>query len=80
MTCFSTMPSPMLAWFVAEGGPLDTEAWARGTTCYLPDGKASQYPKLLSENAASLLPDGDRPAVVFAVRVDPAGGNGRAHV
>ncbi len=62
-----------VAWFVADDGPLDTEAWARGTTCYLPDGKASQYPRLLSENAASLLPDGDRPAVVFTVRVDPAG-------
>jgi exoribonuclease R len=63
-----------VAWFVADDSPLDIEAWARGTTCYLPDGKASQYPKLLSEKAASLLPDGDRPAVVFTIRVDPTGG------
>jgi exoribonuclease R len=62
-----------VAWFVTDGDALDAEAWARGTTCYLPDGKASQYPKLLSESVASLLPDGDRPAVVFTVRVDPAG-------
>lgn len=29
---------------------------------------------MLSEGAASLLPDGPRPAVVFTVRIDPAGG------
>lgn len=62
-----------VAWWVRDGDALDTEAWARGTTCYLPDGKAPQYPKLLSESAASLLPDGDRPAVIFAVRLDPDG-------
>ena len=62
-----------VAWWVRDGDPLDGEAWARGTTCYLPDGKASQYPRLLSENLASLLPDGNRPAVIFTVRVDPDG-------
>ncbi len=66
-----------VAWFVRDGDALDVEAWARGTTCYLPDGKASQYPKLLSENVASLLPDGDRPAVIFTVRLDP---DGNAHL
>ncbi len=58
-----------VAWFVRDGDPLDVEAWKRGTTCYLPDGKAAQYPKVLSENAASLLPDGSRPAVIFTVRI-----------
>jgi exoribonuclease R len=62
-----------VAWFVEDGDALDVEAWARGETLYLPDGKASLYPPLLSEGAASLLPDGDRPAVVFAVRVAPDG-------
>ena len=38
-----------------------------------PDGKASLYPPVLSEGAASLLPDGDRRAVVLTVRVDPGG-------
>ena len=52
-------------WFVAPGGALDAEAWKRGTTLYLPDGKAGLYPPALSEGAASLLPDGDRPAVVL---------------
>ncbi len=62
-----------VAWFVADGGALDQEAWRRGTTTYLPDGKAGLYPPALSESAASLLPDGPRPAVVFTVRVGPDG-------
>ncbi|GGY94417.1 RNB domain-containing ribonuclease [Novosphingobium colocasiae] len=59
--------------FVRDGDVIDREAWARGETTYLPDGKASLYPPVLSEGAASLLPDGDRRAVVLTVRVDPAG-------
>lgn len=62
-----------VAWFVIDGDPIDTEAWRRGTTLYLPDGKASLYPPVLSEGAASLLPDGPRPAVIFTVRVAPDG-------
>lgn len=58
-----------VAWFVADGDPLDIEAWHRGTTLYLPDGRAGLYPSILSEGAASLLPDGPRPAVIFTVRV-----------
>src|SRR5205085_1677719 len=53
------------AWFVDEGGAVDAEAWRRGATLYLPDGKARLYPAVLSEQAASLLPDGPRPAVIF---------------
>ncbi|MEO5939123.1 MAG: RNB domain-containing ribonuclease [Sphingomonas sp.] len=62
-----------VAWFVDDGGPIDTEAWTRGETLYLPDGKAPLYPSVLSQGAASLLPDGPRPAVVFTVRVAPDG-------
>lgn len=62
-----------VAWFVQAGDALDHEAWKRGTTLYLPDGKAGLYPPVLAEGAASLLPDGPRPAVVFHVRVDGAG-------
>ena len=58
-----------IGWFVADGDPIDTEAWARGETIYMPDGKVSLYPAVLSEGAASLLPDGDKPAILFAVRV-----------
>lgn len=62
-----------VAWFVDDDGPIDQEAWARGETLYLPDGKAGLHPPILAEGAASLLPDGDRPAIIFTVRVDPAG-------
>jgi exoribonuclease R len=58
-----------VAWFVADGDAVDREAWRRGTTQYLPDGKAGLYPPVLSEGAASLLPHGPRPAVIFTVRV-----------
>lgn len=57
------------AWFVRDGDPVDGEAWARGETTYLPDGKAALHPRALSEAAASLLPDGPRLAVVFTTRV-----------
>jgi exoribonuclease R len=62
-----------VAWFVDDGDPLDTEAWQRGATQYLPDGKAGLYPAVLAEGAASLLPDGPRPAIVFHVRVGTDG-------
>jgi exoribonuclease R len=60
--------------FVGEGDPIDTEAWTRGETIYLPDGKISLYPPAIGEGAASLLTDGDRPAILFTVRVRPDGG------
>jgi len=63
-----------VAWFVADGDTLDREAWARGVTIYLPGAKASLYPPILSENAASLLPAGPRPAIVLTVRIRPDGG------
>src|SRR5690349_13356539 len=62
-----------VAWFVFDGGPIAAEAWTRGMTLYLPDGKAGLYPPVLSEGAASLLPDGPRPAVIFSVRIAPQG-------
>lgn len=62
-----------VAWFVGSGDALDREAWVRGETIYMPDAKASLYPLGLSEGAASLLPNVDRPSVVFTVRIDPTG-------
>jgi len=62
-----------VAWFVDDGGPIDVEAWKRGTTQYLPDGKAGLYPPILSERAASLLAEGPRPAVIFTTRIAPDG-------
>ncbi len=62
-----------VAWFVDDGDAIDREAWQRGTTLYLPDGKAGLYPPVLAEGAASLLPDVLRPAVIFTTRIDPDG-------
>ena len=57
-----------IGWFVPDGGALEAEAWQRGLTLYLPDDRARLYPPALSEAAASLLPDGPRPAIVASVR------------
>jgi exoribonuclease R len=61
------------AWFVDNGGQLDVEAWARGETIYMPDERIGLYPSVLSEGAASLLPNVDRPAVIFIVRISGDG-------
>lgn len=58
-----------VGFFVAAGDAIDVEAWRRGTTIYLPDGKASLYPEVLSQGAASLLPDVARPAAISTVRI-----------
>ena len=63
-----------VAWFVADGDPVDLEAWRRGETIYMPDERISLYPSILSEGAASLLPDAPKPAIVFTVRVASDGG------
>jgi exoribonuclease R len=59
--------------FVQPDGPMAAEADKRGETLYLPDGRAPLYPPELSEGAASLLPDQDRPAVLWTLDLD---GNG----
>ncbi|MFC3299886.1 RNB domain-containing ribonuclease [Arthrobacter agilis] len=56
--------------FVAPGGAIDTEARLRGQTLYAPDGRISLHPELVSEGAASLLPDQDRPAFVWHFVLD----------
>ena len=57
-----------IGWFVPAGGAMEAEAWKRSLTLYLPDDRARLYPAALSEAAASLLPDGPRPAIVASVR------------
>jgi exoribonuclease R len=58
---------------VAPGGALDAEVRRRGQTLYLPDGSVPLHPPVLSEAAASLLPDGPRPAVLWRIELDAAG-------
>jgi exoribonuclease R len=66
--------------FIAPGGAVDREAHARAETAYSPDVRAPLYPPVLSEAAASLLPDGPRPAVVWTVQADDDGRVVDAHV
>ena len=55
---------------VVPGGALDAEVRKRGQTVYLPDGSVPLHPPVLSEDAASLLPDGPRPAVLWTIDLD----------
>lgn len=66
-----------VGWFVLPGSALDEEAWKRGMTVYMPGSRIGLYPPVLSENAASLLPDGPRPCVLFRVLVSQ---NGEARI
>jgi exoribonuclease R len=59
--------------FVVPDSPLDAACWDRGLTFYLPDGRAPLHPDVLGEGAASLLPDHDRPAVLWTVDLDADG-------
>ncbi|MET7392650.1 RNB domain-containing ribonuclease [Dactylosporangium sp. NPDC005572] len=69
-----------VAAFVTPGGQLERETWERGQTVYLPDGKVPLHPPVLSEDAASLLPDRDRPAVLWTIDLDAEGRTTAAHV
>ncbi|CAH0139216.1 RNB domain-containing ribonuclease [Microbacterium sp. Bi121] len=51
--------------FVAPGGAVDAAARERGQTLYAADGRIPLHPPILSEDHASLLPDVDRPALVW---------------
>ena len=62
-----------VAAFVTPGGAVDGEAHVRGETLYLPDGRIPLHPPVLSEGAASLLPDQDRPAVLWRLVLDADG-------
>ncbi|MBF6157703.1 RNB domain-containing ribonuclease [Nocardia cyriacigeorgica] len=55
---------------VIPDGALAAEAGARGQTFYLPDTTVPLHPPVLSENAASLLPDQTRPAALWTIELD----------
>lgn len=59
--------------FVAPGDAVDREAHRRGETLYGGDAKIPLHPKVLSEDAASLLPGQTRPAVLWTIDVDRDG-------
>lgn len=56
--------------YVEPGGALDAEARRRAQTIYAPDGRIPLHPPVLSEDAASLLPERDRRAYVWRFVLD----------
>ena len=58
---------------VALGGALDAEARRRGQTLYSPDRRTPLHPPVLSEGAASLLPDQLRAAALWTIDHDADG-------
>ena len=62
-----------VAAFVTAGDPVDVEANRRGETLYGADSKVPLHPKVLSEDAASLLPDQVRPALLWTIRMNADG-------
>lgn len=62
-----------VAAFVRPGDLVDQEAWRRVVTMYSPDHRSPLHPAPLSEAAGSLLPDGDRPAVLWTIDLDERG-------
>jgi exoribonuclease R len=62
-----------VASFVEPGGPIDAEVHERGSTLYAPDARTPLHPAVLSEGAASLLPDEDRPAAAWRIVLDARG-------
>jgi exoribonuclease R len=69
-----------VAAFVAPGSALDAAVWERGVTYYLPDARAPLHPPVLGEGAASLLPDQDRPALLWTIDLDGDGVAGDARL
>ncbi|KZE88893.1 RNB domain-containing ribonuclease [Microbacterium sp. TNHR37B] len=56
--------------YVVPGGAVDVEARRRGQTLYAPDGRVPLHPRVLGEDAASLLPNRDRRAFVWRFELD----------
>src|SRR5262245_32560354 len=62
-----------IAAFIEPGGPIDDEAHRRGQTFSAPEHRVPLHPPVLSEGAASLLPDELRPALLWTIDLDEAG-------
>ena len=62
-----------VAAFVSPGDPVDVEANRRGETLYGAEEKVPLHPPAISEDAASLLPDRVRPALLWTIRLGPDG-------
>lgn len=66
--------------FITPGDAVDEESRRRGETLYGADSKIPLHPKVISEDAGSLLPDQVRPALLWTIRVDADGEGTDVHV
>ena len=62
-----------VAHYVPEGGPLDAEAYERGTSVYFPDRAVHMFPAELSTGLCSLKPQVDRLVQSCLMEVDRKG-------
>src|ERR671912_500690 len=62
-----------VAAFVRPGDPIEVGAPRRGTTLYSPDRRTPLHPPVLSEGAASLLPNEVRAAALWTIDLDADG-------
>ena len=69
-----------VAAFVTPGGVIDLEANRRGETLYGIGHTLPLHPTVLSEGAASLLPDQLRPALLWTIDLDASGASTGAKV
>lgn len=58
-----------VAAFVDPDGPIDVEARRRGETLYAPNRRIPLYPDVLGQGTMSLLPDEERPALLWRIEV-----------
>ena len=65
-----------VGFFIDPGGPLDGETRRRGETLYAPGKRFPLHPDVLGQGAMSLLPDTDRPALLWRIEVDADGAMG----
>ena len=62
-----------VAAFVRPDGAIDRECRRRGVTLYAPHARTPLHPPVLSEDAASLLPNEVRPALLWELTLDADG-------
>ena len=60
-----------VGYHVSKDDPIDRYSRSRGSSIYLPEGKISMMPSLLSEQLCSLKAGEDRPAISTLVHITP---------